>query len=158
MIKAKLSRDYRLPTLNDRFWIPGGNPSLKAENGWSQEITFSWNKNFRNWSWSYQVTGYNRLIHDWIIWVRKENQSFFSPENIAKVWSRGIEQNMKVTHSSANGSILSTFFASYTFLKSTNEVDVTHPMLPKGNTAHLYSRTPGICRSFLTAKENRLVL
>ncbi|MBK8503134.1 MAG: TonB-dependent receptor [Saprospiraceae bacterium] len=132
MIRGKLSRDYRLPTLNDRFWIPGGNPALKAENGWSQEITFSWDKSIQDWSWSYQVTGYNRLIHDWIIWTRKDGQSFFSPENIAKVWSRGLEQNIKITHTSAEGSIVSTLQASYTFLKSTNEIAVTNPLLAKG--------------------------
>jgi iron complex outermembrane receptor protein len=131
-IKGKLSRDYRLPTLNDRFWIPGGNPDLRAENGWSQEITFSWDKNIRYWSWSYQVTGYNRLIYDWIIWNRQDGQSFFSPENIAKVWSRGVEQNFSVTHASANGSIESTFHASYTCLKSTNEIAVVNPVLAKG--------------------------
>ena len=132
MIKGKFSRDYRLPTLNDRFWVPGGNPALKAENGWSQEITFSWVKSIKNWSWSCRLTGYNRLIHDWIIWARKENQSFFSPQNINRVWSRGIEPFIEVSHSAANGSILSTFQASYNLIKSTNQVDINNPMLSKG--------------------------
>ena len=36
---GKVSRNYRLPTLNDRFWSPGGNPDLLPESGWSQELT-----------------------------------------------------------------------------------------------------------------------
>jgi iron complex outermembrane receptor protein len=35
--RFSFSRNYRVPTLNDRFWQPGGNPDLKPESSWNQE-------------------------------------------------------------------------------------------------------------------------
>ena len=37
-MRGKLSRNFRVPTLNDRYWRPGGNENLIPEIGWSQEI------------------------------------------------------------------------------------------------------------------------
>ncbi|MBK6947561.1 MAG: TonB-dependent receptor [Haliscomenobacter sp.] len=44
LVKGSASRNYRLPTLNDRFWAPGGNPDLLPESGWSQELGFHYRK------------------------------------------------------------------------------------------------------------------
>ena len=30
-IRAQVARGYRVPTLNDRYWIPGGNPDVVPE-------------------------------------------------------------------------------------------------------------------------------
>ncbi|MEL6143740.1 MAG: hypothetical protein AAFU67_19245, partial [Bacteroidota bacterium] len=38
IFQASASRNYRLPTLNDLYWTPGGSPILQAERGWSQEV------------------------------------------------------------------------------------------------------------------------
>ncbi len=39
-IKASFSRNSRIPTLNDMYWSPGGNPELRNENGYASEITW----------------------------------------------------------------------------------------------------------------------
>lgn len=91
LVKGKVSKNFRLPTLNDRHWIPGGNPDLKAESGWSQEATIEnkfWIKqSFLKWS----ITGFNRELDNWIMWSPSENSGFWSASNLATVWSRGVE-------------------------------------------------------------------
>lgn len=87
----KLNRVYRNPTLNDLFWAPGGNSDLLAEDGWGGEIhtEFSYKKGKFNLVTS--LTGYTRSVDNWIIWTLISGSSFFSPRNINKVWSRGVE-------------------------------------------------------------------
>jgi iron complex outermembrane receptor protein len=91
VVKGKVSKNFRLPTLNDRFWVPGGNPDLMAETGWSQEATLENNfwleKSFIKWS----VTGFNREMDNWIMWSPDASSGFWSASNLATVWSRGME-------------------------------------------------------------------
>ena len=61
--KAKISRNYRIPTLNDRFWNPGGNPDLQAESGWSQEATLEYKRELDKNPFSFSLTGYSRRIN-----------------------------------------------------------------------------------------------
>ncbi len=37
MLKASVSRNHKFPTLNDLYFLPGGNPDLKSEHGWSYD-------------------------------------------------------------------------------------------------------------------------
>jgi iron complex outermembrane receptor protein len=37
-IRANVQNTYRAPTLNELYYFPGGNTSLKPEQGWSQDI------------------------------------------------------------------------------------------------------------------------
>ena len=39
--KASVSRNYRFPTLNDLYFLPGGNPDLKNEHGFSYDAGVS---------------------------------------------------------------------------------------------------------------------
>ncbi len=39
-IRASFSKNSKIPTLNDMYWSPGGNPDLKNETGYSSEITW----------------------------------------------------------------------------------------------------------------------
>ena len=32
----------RMPTLNDRFWRPGGDPDLRPERGWNADAGLAW--------------------------------------------------------------------------------------------------------------------
>ena len=41
MVKASVSRNYRFPTLNDLYFLPGGNPDLKNEQGFSYDAGIS---------------------------------------------------------------------------------------------------------------------
>ncbi len=86
-----VSQNYRIPTLNDRFWVPGGNSDLEPEKSFNQEI----NLEYRNTAAAKKLhihSGlgiFNSIIENWIQWIPAG--SYWSPENIKEVWSRGIE-------------------------------------------------------------------
>ncbi len=89
--RFSFSRNYRVPTLNDRFWQPGGNPDLKPESSWNQEAGLIWSHNCsEKLRTSLGATLYNILITDLIQWVNVTT-TIWSPMNIQQVWSRGLE-------------------------------------------------------------------
>ena len=63
-LTAKVSRNYRLPTLNDLYWVPGGNPNIEPESGWSQEVGLSYASNLRRGAVTLSATGYHRFLNN----------------------------------------------------------------------------------------------
>lgn len=92
---VNMGKVYRLPTINDLYWNPGGNENLKAENGNSTDFGFLWAKNYSNIKLYFEPTLYSRWIEDWIVW--QPNGANWSPMNVKKVWNRGIETNSKIS-------------------------------------------------------------
>ena len=89
--KASVSRNYRFPTLNDLYFMPGGNPDLKKESGWTYDAGFSFAVGKEElYSLSGSATWFESYIHDWIIWL-PTTKGFFSPDNIKDVHAYGIE-------------------------------------------------------------------
>lgn len=87
------SKTYRLPTFNDLYWRNLGNPTLMPESGYSTELSI----NYQNKTVVFMLTGYHKNINNWIIWT-PNNLGLFKPDNIAKVWSRGIEFNWQLKY------------------------------------------------------------
>jgi len=127
---ASVNRNYRLPTLNDRFWIPGGKADLLAESGWSEELGFRYTNKKGRCSLSGAATIYNRSMSNWILWTIAEGSNFFSPFNVAEVWSRGIELNGALMQSLNKGIL--KFSANYDFTKSTNQIPLDIPRIEEG--------------------------
>ena len=89
--KASLSRNYRFPTLNDLYFLPGGNPDLKKESGWTYDAGISFAVGQEGiYSLSGSATWFESFIKDWIIWL-PTTKGFFSPDNIKDVHAYGIE-------------------------------------------------------------------
>ncbi|MEM1327708.1 MAG: TonB-dependent receptor [Bacteroidota bacterium] len=128
---AKVSRNYRLPTLNDRFWQPGGNPDLQAEEGWSQEIIVKGIGEIGRTNWQWNTAIFNRNIRNWILWTPLEGQAFWSANNIAAVWSRGLEQSLQLDWQSDEDWQWQLRF-DYTYLKSTNQIALERPKIQEG--------------------------
>ena len=89
--KASVSRNYRLPTLNDLYFLPGGNPGLKNESGFQYEagLSFAVGKE-ETYTLSGSASWYDQHIDDWILWLPTA-KGFFSPVNIKKVHAYGVE-------------------------------------------------------------------
>jgi vitamin B12 transporter len=87
---------YRWPTLNDLFWREGGNINLKPEHGWQTEAGVHFNYKINAFTIDASATGFYRHITDWIIWLPGIN--FWSPQNIAKVESKGLENKLKLQY------------------------------------------------------------
>ncbi len=89
--KASISRNYRYPTLNDLYFLPGGNPDLKSERGVNYEIGLSFATGKEEvYTLSGSASWYDQHIDDWILWL-PTTKGFFSPVNIKAVHAYGIE-------------------------------------------------------------------
>lgn len=98
-IKSSISRNYRIPTLNDLYWRPGGNPDLAPEQGWTLETGMHYHSKKDNWAFNASGTGFVRSIKDWIFWLPpgQGGRTFWSPINIVQVNSYGAEFRSDIT-------------------------------------------------------------
>ncbi len=88
--KLQVSRGYRLPTLNSRYWQPGGNPNIAPEHSWNYETGLVFERKTLKSSLFAEITAYQMQVKDWIIW-QPTDQGFWSPQNLQDVSSQGIE-------------------------------------------------------------------
>jgi len=121
MLKANAQRTYRIPTLNELYYFPGGNPDLKPEQGWSEDIGYTFQFDHlmhsnRTWSLQHELNAFNRDIKDWIYWL---GGAIWTPHNIAKVHSTGIETNNKLTYGA--GQLKFSLGLNYAYILSTTE-------------------------------------
>ncbi len=127
IFKGNVTRNFRLPTLNDLYWQPGGNPNLQAEEGWAEEVSLQTLWKRANYTFEYTITGFNRKVHNWILWV--PGNSFYSPQNIAEVWSRGIEQRLHFKFQISK--VKFDLSSGYDWIRSTQERASTESYLKK---------------------------
>ena len=91
MAKASISRNYRFPTLNDLYFLPGGNPDLRPERGWTYDVGMSFSVGSEGvYSLSGSASWFDSYVKDWIIWLPTA-KGFFSPRNVKDVHAYGVE-------------------------------------------------------------------
>ena len=97
MLKASLSRNFRFPTLNDLYFLPGGNPDLKRESGWTYDVGASFALGKENiYSFSGSVNWFDSHVKDWILWL-PTTKGFFSPRNVKDVHAYGVEMKSDIS-------------------------------------------------------------
>jgi len=118
-VRVAAARVYRIPTLNDLYWNPGGDLNLKPEQGWTYEAglfhDFQLTKRLHFYK---TITVYSYHINDWIVWL--PSGAYWSPKNIQKVWSRGLESSMNLSYTGTKWTFM--FKAQYTHTRATNRV------------------------------------
>ncbi len=93
-LKSNFSRNYHQPTLNDLYWNPGGNPSLKPEEGFSGDLGLYYSFFHDSlFSCNASATAYASLIKNWIIWQPSEYQ-YWTATNMNEVFARGVESKV----------------------------------------------------------------
>ena len=91
-IKGNLARNYHQPTLNDLYYIPGGNPLLKPEEGIMADMGTGYSGTNGNMTFHAALNGYYSRINNWIIWLPTP-QGYWEPYNMKRVNASGIELN-----------------------------------------------------------------
>lgn len=121
VLKASVAQNYRYPTLNDLYFMPGGNPDLQPEKGFTYDggvefrLRNSW-IDFRG-----EVTGYDSYIDNWILWL-PTFKGFWSPVNVKKVHSYGLEIKGKL-RMQLNSDWWVNLDGNYTISKAINRGD-----------------------------------
>lgn len=126
MLKASASRNHKFPSINDLYFMPGGNPDLKSEHGFTYDIGTNFTIGRKgSYSLSGSATWFDSRIKDWIIWL-PTTKGFFSPSNIKEVHAYGIELKADATAILGNGCKLN-LSGSYSWTPSINNGEPASP-------------------------------
>lgn len=96
-LKASGSRNYRYPTLEDKYCLPGGNPDLRPESGWFYDAGYSLAlTHIPGFYFSAEGGWFDSYIDDWILWLPYgARKDIYTPVNVLKVRAYGVEQTLK---------------------------------------------------------------
>lgn len=117
-IRGNLSRNYRVPTMNDLYWEPGGNDGLDPEKSWNIEGGLNWLKQITEvWHFKTDITGFHSRIKNWIQW-QPTSKGYWEAKNLKTVWTAGGEADIKIE---ANWDpVTASASGGYSFTKSVN--------------------------------------
>ena len=119
-VKGNLARNYHQPTLNDLYYLPGGNPNLKAEEGLMADLGSGYAREAGNTIFNVSINGYYSRINNWIIWL-PTLQGYWEPSNMKRVNASGVELNAGI-----RGKLRSLYYhlnGNYAFTRSINHDD-----------------------------------
>ncbi|MDD4645861.1 MAG: TonB-dependent receptor [Bacteroidales bacterium] len=112
-LKTQVSNKFRFPTLNDRYWVPGGNPSLLPETGMGYDLGASWDMiRYEKASLNLNAMLFTQQINNWIQWVPVG--TYWSPQNIRQVNCQGLELDMTGRWKAGEMGYLARAMYSYT--------------------------------------------
>ncbi len=91
-LKGSVSRNYRFPTLNDLYFLPGGNPDLRHESGFTYDagLSFAIHPSSGRYTLRGEATWFDSRIDDWILWLPTFN-GLWTPRNVRQVHAYGVE-------------------------------------------------------------------
>jgi iron complex outermembrane receptor protein len=91
LLKANFSRVSKFPSMNDLFWVPGGNLQLQNEIANMVELSYKLEHELKNnFNADFEITYYNNSIKNLIQWIPGQF-SYWTAENLKKANCSGIE-------------------------------------------------------------------
>lgn len=112
-------RNYNYPSLNDLYWVPGGNPGLERETAWQLEAgAVHEMKQGRNFMARIKSTAFYNNIYNYIQW-QPANASYWEAQNLGRVISRGVEAGVQAEYR-PSGSLRIGWNNQYTYTRSTD--------------------------------------
>ena len=96
--KGSASRSYRAPTLNERYWRPGGNPDLQPETslGYEGGLLHTWRPTSAL-TLETELTAYRQQVENWVQWLPNANLGYWAPRNLRRVRAQGLEASSALT-------------------------------------------------------------
>lgn len=142
VLSASVAKNYHAPTLNDLYYVPGGNPNLRAEEGRTFDVGLESKIERKKYGLSAKLTLFRSDIADWILWT-PTIKGFWTPDNLAKVRSEGVEARAAADYElSDNVSVGVNVMAAYT--SSTNAVEDSDNFGNQLPYIPLYSASGGV--------------
>ena len=112
------SHNYRNPSLNDLYWYPGGNPDLLPEDGRTVDLALKFALQSGPFKLDFRTGGYLSNVKNWIQWV-PTSYRFWVPENVARVFARGVENHIDASFVIADWKL--SLSGNYVFTVTTDE-------------------------------------
>jgi iron complex outermembrane receptor protein len=117
--KANFSRSSRLPSLNDLYWNPGGNPGLKNEYAYVFELGYEMKKKIADGAdMKIELKAFRNHINDMIQW-NPGTYNYWTAENLKKVNTGGLETSAEFVYRA--DPFLFTLYAGYYYTRATSE-------------------------------------
>jgi outer membrane cobalamin receptor len=121
--KANISRNSKIPAMNDMFWVPGGNPDLKNEYAFIYELTGEMNQKISSLlALKFDLSAFRNNIKDMIQWHPGE-YSYWTADNIRSVNTSGLESSLSLNYSA--GKLATGITANYSYTRATTAESVT---------------------------------
>jgi vitamin B12 transporter len=118
-IKASFSKNSKIPTLNDMYWSPGGNPDLKNERGYSSEITWEMTNIVSNsLRIKNDLTFFRNHLYNMIQW-HPGNFSYWEADNVSTLRTQGLESSVDINFSTSALNL--RLNAGYSYTRATDE-------------------------------------
>jgi vitamin B12 transporter len=122
-LNLNIAYSYRVPTLNERYWVNLGNPEIKPEVSFNKEVGLMWKRRTSNtWHQQYGLTIFHNLIDNWTYWNPDRN---YRVENLQQVLAKGLE--LEINHQ---------IFISKTVVKAQFQYAFTHSSQQKAFGAY----------------------
>lgn len=93
--RGQAAKSFRLPTLNDLYWQPGGNLNLQPEFGNTFELGIDFQS--KNSFYDLQIHSglFSNHVKNWIVWI--PGSGYWKPENVQQVKSEGVELSVNLS-------------------------------------------------------------
>ena len=88
LVRARAGRNYSLPTFNDLYWQPTGNPDLLPESAWTAEAGLDWERTRQHTTTRFSVTPFYHHISNRILWSPDE-LGLWRPTNLQQTYGYG---------------------------------------------------------------------
>lgn len=112
--RGNVARSYRVPTLNERYWQTLGNPDIRPERGFSQDVGLTLARNVPGQSASLGVSAFRNHVDDWTYWNPAKG---YRVENLQEVLARGLEVQGQATQQLGTWRLGT--FGQYAYTRST---------------------------------------
>ncbi len=93
---ATAGKNFRRPTLNDLYWVPGGNRNLLAETSWNYETGLKYTRQTGLFLWQGQAALFRNEVQNQIKWLPVAG--LWQPQNVSAVRSEGVELSLEIGH------------------------------------------------------------
>jgi iron complex outermembrane receptor protein len=120
-LSAGVNKNYRLPSMNDLYWFPGGNEHLQPEKGLTTDLAIQWVAQTGNFRTETDLNLFFSAISDWIQW-RPTEYRYWEPLNIARVFARGMEFHFRTEGKLSN--VVMSMSGNYVFTVTTDESQI----------------------------------
>jgi outer membrane cobalamin receptor len=122
-LKANISRNSKIPSLNDMYWVPGGNPELKNEYAFTYELTAEMSHKISSpFAVRYNLSLFRNSIKDMIQWHPGEF-SYWTADNIKSVNTSGLETSFSLNYSVSK--LSAGLNANYSYTRATTAESAT---------------------------------